>query len=185
MTVYDSRTSCEHTTLGREHKLSAGQIQSQDSEWSIEEPFVAYAPFKSATHDPRTQTALNTVDDITGLLVLSALDFVPVQISRPRRVVGGKLSVYQLAHLACVSVPAPFTVDSTNDPASVLGCSPRNIPHPASRLAGLLIPKDRRLIPCLSPASTVPFDALAGSAARFSADIALVSLGTVLRAVSY
>ena len=93
--------------------------------------------------------------------------------------------MYQLAHLACVSVPAPFTVDSTNDPASVLGCSPRNIPHPASRLAGLLIPKDRRLIPCLSPASTVPFDALAGSAARFSADIALVSLGTVLRAVSY
>lgn len=58
-------------------------------------------------------------------------------------------------------------------------------PHAQLPVPRDLIPEARQLGPRLYPAPFVPFDVLGEPAARFSASIALVSLGTVLHGVSY
>ncbi|KAM5544704.1 hypothetical protein V8D89_001602 [Ganoderma adspersum] len=107
---------------------------------------------------------MSTVNTVKALLmVLSALAFVAV-IFRPRPAGGGKLPVYKGHFLELIFLVANAATSHT---LLLVSQDP--------------LPRDGPLVPWLCPTSSVPFDALTGFSARFSAGIALVSLGIVIK----
>lgn len=125
------------------------------------------------------------------LLVFSASAFVAV-IYPPRPAVNGKRPVYRgqsfellvrhLAHLGCVRSPHFRAKYATDNIVQTL------VTAAAFSHAMLLIvqnPRSGVLMQWLCPSSRMSLETLAGLPARFLAGVALVTLGTILRATSY